>query len=98
MAGYVTNNGKTLQVQSGSGGQVSSYCAPVDTSFSAQLTNDQSLEASLGFSHLRINKNQIQVDWITSSGTLVGSLSVPARVPVTGVVPDKTYLTSPTDA
>ncbi|KAJ3070526.1 hypothetical protein HDU99_002657, partial [Rhizoclosmatium hyalinum] len=94
MAGYLTNNNRTLQVQAGSGGQILSTCDPsVDTSINPGFTL-----AKLGFSHLRINKNKLQVDWITDVGDIVYSASVPPRFPAIGVQPlYANYLVSSTD-
>ncbi|KAI9344362.1 Metallo-dependent phosphatase-like protein, partial [Obelidium mucronatum] len=92
LAGYLTNNGSTLQIQSGSGGKLDKACAPLDQTFTA---GNETL--SYGFAHLRIDATKATVDWINESGTTVLSLSVNARVPAVGLTAQP-VLANSTDA
>ncbi|KAJ3067883.1 Tartrate-resistant acid phosphatase type 5 [Podochytrium sp. JEL0797] len=82
LAGYVTNNGSTLQIQAGSGGKIDSACAPLDNTFSAGTE-----VVNYGFAHLRLDKTGAYVNFVNETAQSVLALSVKPRVPVTGVAP-----------
>ncbi|KAJ3251823.1 Tartrate-resistant acid phosphatase type 5 [Chytriomyces hyalinus] len=92
LAAYYTNNGQTLQVQSGSGGNVDAACAPLIAN-----TPGQELANTYGFAHLRINKWAAQFDFVTESGSVAFVASQGPRSAAIGVSADKTYLTAPDD-
>ncbi|KAJ3068276.1 Tartrate-resistant acid phosphatase type 5 [Podochytrium sp. JEL0797] len=84
LAGYITNNGKTLQMQAGSGGKIDSACLPLDNTFTAGLE-----VVSYGFAHLRLDKTGAYVNFVDETGSSVLALSVAPRVSVTGVTPQQ---------
>ncbi|ORY37986.1 Metallo-dependent phosphatase [Rhizoclosmatium globosum] len=95
LAGYVTNNGNTLQIQSGSGGQLDGTCTDTFPDTKTYTVGGEYLTP--GFAHLFVNSSIASVDLIDLKGSVIASYSVAPRVPVTGVSADATYLTAATD-
>ncbi|KAJ3286445.1 Tartrate-resistant acid phosphatase type 5 [Rhizoclosmatium sp. JEL0117] len=96
LASYITNNGKTLQVQSGSGGKLDDICAnsgsrkagtPPPGSFS--FGNEFPVT---GFAHLFVNNTIATVDLVAGNGTVLQTVSLKPRTPVTGIKADSTFL------
>ncbi|KAJ3245681.1 Tartrate-resistant acid phosphatase type 5 [Chytriomyces hyalinus] len=88
MAYYYTNNGATLHVQAGSGGNVDAACAPIDTT-----AKGEELPNTYGFVHLSISGRDGAVfEFVTEIGEVVFEAKVGLRTPVEGVFADTTHL------
>ncbi|KAI8617148.1 Metallo-dependent phosphatase-like protein [Chytriomyces sp. MP71] len=76
-------SGSTLHVQSGSGGNISPECAPVDpTAEGAELGN------TYGFVHMMVSRWESKFEFVTESGEVAMTTSISPREPVVGVQAD----------
>jgi hypothetical protein len=90
LAYYLSNS--TLQIQSGSGGNVDAACAPLDpTAPGMELAN------TYGFAHAQLKGSEFAIEFVTETGVSPFQTSSQARTPLVGVQADITYLPPPGD-